>query len=299
MAFDSSSLCFEAGTLEQKIAACTQQALRSGALQSISTEYERVEDAGISFVVRILANLVRKEKAQKQRPKDFNPFLPYEADLFVTDLSETHLCLLNKFNVVDHHILLVTHDFESQERWLNWQDFQAVWACLSEIDGFAFYNGGKAAGASQPHKHLQIVPLPLVDGAAGLPVETAIAAAEFYNGVGRSPLLPFAHAIGRIDCLTPPDSMAKLSLTLYQQLLAASGIEYQGDRQTAAYNWLATRRWMMVVARSCESYQSIAVNALGYGGSLLVRNSSQMQQLKQLGALNLLSKVGRSFAHTA
>ncbi|MFE4107609.1 ATP adenylyltransferase family protein [Almyronema epifaneia] len=294
MAFDASPLDFEVGTLWEKIRTRSHQALSSGALQSIPTDYERVEHQGIAFVVRILANLVRKEKAKKQRPQDFNPFLPYEEELFVTNLSATHLCLLNKFNVVDHHILVVTRAFEPQENWLNWRDFQALWACMAEIDGFAFYNGGQAAGASQAHKHLQVVPLPLVDEAVSLPIETAIAAAEFQNGIGRSPLLPFNHAIGQLDptLLHQPDRMAEFALTLYQQLLSATAIAYQGDRQTAAYNWLATRHWMMIVPRSQESYQSIPVNALGYAGSLLVRNQQQMQQLKQLGAVNLLCKVG-------
>ncbi|NEQ31255.1 MAG: phosphorylase [Leptolyngbya sp. SIO4C5] len=294
MASDSSSLCFEAGTLWEKITTRTQRALASGALQSIPTEYERLEQQGVDFVVRILANLVRKEKAKKRQPQDFNPFLPYEKDLFVTDLSHTHLCLLNKFNVVDHHILIVTRAFESQECWLNPPDMLALWACMAEIDGFAFYNGGRAAGASQPHKHLQIVPLPLVDGMASLPIETAIAATEWQSNIGRSPLLPFVHAIGRLDLalLDQPARMADYALSLYQQLLAATGIAHQGDRQTAAYNWLATRRWMMVVPRSQESYEAIPVNSLGYAGSLLVRNQSQLEQLKQLGALNLLSKVG-------
>ncbi|NIO40609.1 MAG: phosphorylase, partial [Burkholderiales bacterium] len=37
-----------------------------------------------------------------------NPFLPYGKDLFVSDISETHLALLNKFNVIDYHLLIVT-----------------------------------------------------------------------------------------------------------------------------------------------------------------------------------------------
>ena len=29
---------------------------------------------------------------------------------------------------------------------------------LAEVEGLAFFNGGTVAGASQPHKHLQVVP---------------------------------------------------------------------------------------------------------------------------------------------
>ena len=48
-----------------------------------------------------------RERARQQQGKTApaNPFLPYEEDLYVCDLSPTHVCLLNKFNVVDHHFL--------------------------------------------------------------------------------------------------------------------------------------------------------------------------------------------------
>ena len=155
------------GTLWTRIQKQTRHGLECGALQSIATDYEFVEDNGVNFLVRVLTNLTRKDEAKKKQDKaakkgkDFNPFLPYEEDLFVSDISQTHLCLLNKFNVVENHLLIVTREFEEQESLLNYQDFQAMWACLREIDGLIFYNGGKIAGASQRHKHLQLVPTPL------------------------------------------------------------------------------------------------------------------------------------------
>jgi sulfate adenylyltransferase (ADP) / ATP adenylyltransferase len=134
---------------------------------SIPTEYEIIESEGIPFLVRIASNLVRKQQAKKPR-RDFylddqySPFLPYEEDLFVTEISDTHFGLLNKYNVVDHHLLMVTSEFEEQEAFLNLFDFIAIGACLSEIDGLAFYNSGYVAGASVRHKHLQFIPLPFL-----------------------------------------------------------------------------------------------------------------------------------------
>jgi ATP adenylyltransferase len=165
-----SDLCLTPGTLWNKIQYQTRHALDCGALQPIDTHYEFLEEGGMRFLVRILANLARKEEANqaqeatKKSGKDFNPFLPYEEDLFVADISSTHLCLLNKYNVVDHHILIVTRDFEDQDTWLTEADFRALVACMMEIDGLAFYNGGRLAGASQRHKHLQLVPPPPLPG---------------------------------------------------------------------------------------------------------------------------------------
>src|SRR4030095_920360 len=75
--------------------------------------------------------------------------------------SPSHYLLLNKFCLPAGHVLLVTRRFERQERLLTIEDFDALITCLGEVDGLGFYNGGIEAGASQPRKHLQFVPLPL------------------------------------------------------------------------------------------------------------------------------------------
>ncbi|MEM8505412.1 MAG: DUF4922 domain-containing protein [Cyanobacteria bacterium P01_D01_bin.1] len=288
-------ISWEAGSLWQKLEAQTRHGLDTGALQSIETELEYVEEGGVRFLVRVLANLSRKEKARKQQGKTTpaNPFLPYEQDLYVTDVSQTHLCLLNKFNVVDHHFLIVTRVFEPQENWLTLADFEALVRCLREVDGLGFFNGGQVAGASQPHKHLQVVPLIDME----LPIETVIAQVQKETSVWRSPLLPFEHAttsLESIDTTNNYNKTAQYYLDHYQKLLSAVGI-HSGDwegKQTAAYNLLCTRKWMMVVPRSQEKFLDISVNSLGFAGSLLVKNKEKLEQLKQLGPMKLLRKVG-------
>ncbi|PIG95262.1 phosphorylase [Gloeocapsopsis sp. IPPAS B-1203] len=292
-------MVLEAGKLWTRVIEQTEYALHTGALQSIPTDYEFVEQNGISFLVRTLSNLVRKDEVKKQQEdstsagKDFNPFLPYEEDLFVADISDTHLCLLNKYNVVDHHLLMITRDFEDQENWLNWRDFQAMWITLAEIDGLAFYNGGKIAGASQKHKHLQLVPLPLAEK-VNLPIERAIATAKFTDSIGTSSIFPFVHAIALLDPSWTLDTAATATLECYQNLLHAVGLntnQFKSDKQSGAYNLLATRQWMLVVPRLQESFESISVNSLGFAGSLFVRNDEQMQILKHYGPMRILQQV--------
>jgi ATP adenylyltransferase len=48
---------------------------------------------------------------------------------------------------------------------------------------------------------------------------------------------------------------------------------------------------MMIVPRSQESFQSIAVNSLGFAGALLVRDLEQLEVLKTLTPLHLLQSV--------
>jgi sulfate adenylyltransferase (ADP) / ATP adenylyltransferase len=284
------------GTLWTRIKEQTKYALECGALLSIPTDSEFVEDHGIKFLVRILSNLRRKDTA-KQQDKKINPFLPYEQDLFVTDISETHVCLLNKFNVVDYHLLIITRAFEEQKKLLTLADFAAFWACLAEFDGLVFYNGGQIAGASQPHKHLQIVPLPLTESGSSIPIEPLIKSAQFTDAVTTIPELPFVHALGKLDprWSDSPYTGAEKTLQLYEELLSAVGITAEADnQQSGAYNLLATREWMLIIPRSHESFQSISVNSLGFAGALLVRNQEQMQLIKELKPMRILQNVGVS-----
>lgn len=266
----------------------TQYALKIGALQSIPTYYEWIEDQGIPFLVRILVNLVRKEQEKQDKPKDFNPFLPYEKDLFVCDLSETHLCLLNKYNVVENHLLIITRDFEDQENYLTLADFEALTFCLNEIEGLGFYNGGKLAGASQKHKHLQLVPFPFMDSYKKLPIETAIKQVNFNNEIGITPLFSFPHGIILLNEFNDFQILFKH----YHHLLEFVKIDHKiGKKCPQAYNLLITRNWMMMVKRSQETFQGIPVNSLGFSGALLVKNQEQLNLLKTITPLQLLKGV--------
>lgn len=300
----TSTITLQPGTLWQKILDRTEQALRCGALRSIQTECEFVEQANVRFLVRISGNVTRKlaakrqeEQKKEQTGKNFNPFLPYEEDLFVADISDTHLCLLNKFNVVDHHLLIITRAFEEQDTWLTLADFEALWACLAEYDGLAFYNGGSLAGASQRHKHLQIIPLPMLPGEVHLPIAPLLVEQRAPTAAMTLTGFPFRNGFTQFDpILTQASlSMPGLMQQCYHTLLQTVGLcghnRPLADQPTAAYNLLATRQWMLIVPRSQESFESISVNALGFAGSLFARDPAQMQQLKAYGPMNLLLKV--------
>jgi ATP adenylyltransferase len=273
------------GDLWQRTIAQTQHAIACGALRSLPTTYEIVEEQGMQFLVRIFLDLVRKQAAQVQQVQEKrNPFLPYEPDLYVMDVSETHVCILNKFNVVDHHLLIITRAFEAQESVLTLPDFQALWACLQEVDGLGFYNAGAPSGASQPHKHLQVVPLPLCHESGVLPLPSQLVQGNLAS-------LPFVYGLVQFDLANQSiDQAAESLLTAYQSLLQQVGCARQ-EQNPAPYNLLVTRQWMFLVPRSHDSYQGIGFNALGFAGALLVRDAEQMQQLKQIGLMQLLQKV--------
>ena len=288
------------GTLWTSVKEQTEHALQCGALLSIPTEFEFVEQDNLRFLVRILSNLNRKKAAKEKQEKqsatsgqEFNPFLPYEEDLFVADISDTHVCILNKFNVVDYHLLIITRAFEEQESLLTLEDFAAMWACLADFDGLAFYNSGKIAGASQRHKHLQLVPLPLAPSGLQIPIEPLLTSAQFQNSNTTLPKLPFVHAFAPLNSnwVQSPFAGAQATEQLYRTLLHAVGLD---ARQSGAYNLLATREWMLIIPRSQEHFQSISVNSLGFAGTLLVRNPAEMEILKAQGPMTILKNVAVS-----
>lgn len=284
-------ILLEPGILWTKIKQTTEHALKCGALKSIPTEFEFIEQDGVKFLVRILSNLNRKKAAKEKQDKqtaatgkEFNPFLPYEEDLFVADISDTHVCILNKFNVVDYHLLIITRAFEEQESLLTLEDFAAMWACLADFDGLVFYNGGKLAGASQRHKHLQIVPI----SSEEIPITPLLKEAKLEDAITTIPGLPFLHAFTTLNW----DENAEVTLEKYYALLEMIGIEaVDNNKQSGAYNLLATRKWMLIVPRSEEEFESISINSLGFAGALLVRNAEQMRLVKDFGPMDILKNV--------
>jgi sulfate adenylyltransferase (ADP) / ATP adenylyltransferase len=290
---------FMKGTLWTRILERTGAALNSGALKPIGTEGRVITDSGVDFRVRMVSSLARKDadkillaeksKGGSEKP---NPFLPYEKDMFVADISDTHICLLNKFNVIEHHLLIVTRSFEHQERLLTVHDFEAIWRCMGEFEGLAFYNGGEIAGASQDHKHLQLIPLPMSSSGRAVPMESLFEPPPKTPGV--VPGIPFIHAFKRFSSMKdiPHDMAAQALFQMYRLMLQQVDMNPFAEReetlQSGPYNLLFTRRWMLLVPRSKEFFDSISINALGFAGALLARTSKEMDLIQKKGGMEVL-----------
>ena len=288
-----------AGALRKHLEQRTAAGLAGGALQSIQTESEIVQQAGVDFLVRRIANLRRKDQARfaAAAAEDSNPFLPYDPALYLGDIGPRHAAVLNKFNVVAKHLLLVTRAFVHQEQLLDKDDFAAAWFCLSELGGLVFYNGGREAGASQTHKHLQWVGLPLTEQGPDLPIEVLFGQIINGDGIARSAGLPFVHGIAACDQVLGDlggdrEALVKLSLELYHEMLRQVGLAPIGTRQSGPYNLLLTRRHMLLVPRSEEFVEGISLNALAYAGAFLVRSDVHLERLRSIGPLAVLSRAG-------
>ena len=55
------------------------------------------------------------------------------------------------------HLLIVSKKYQPQWFELSQGDLETSYMVLRALQGFSFYNSDKRAGASQRHKHLQII----------------------------------------------------------------------------------------------------------------------------------------------
>jgi ATP adenylyltransferase len=293
----------KSGTLWQSLLARTAHARQCGAIHPIPTTSETIEQSGVAFHLRIVTALAQKQAA-KAAQSGTNPFLPYDPDLFVAEISPTHVALLNKFNVVDHHLLIVTRMFEDQQTLFTREDCEALLICLAEIDGLGFYNAGPAAGASQPHKHLQLIPLPDATESL-LPIEPLLRSVQMAGATGIVPGLPFLHAYAPMNppWLDPRGDGAASLLACYYSLLQAAGLSIRPEpgrpAVSAPYNLLVTRRWLLLVPRAQESFEGISINALGFAGALLVKNTAELEMLRKQGPMTALQRVSLPRASSA
>jgi ATP adenylyltransferase len=257
------------GTLGRRLAEVSRRALQSGALEPIATRSTFLEDGGVRFIVRIVERIQRKKASHEAQEKSGrNPFLPYEDELFVADVSPTHVAVLNKFNVMENHLLVVTRLFEEQESLLTPEDFEATRLVLEEFDSLFFYNSGPAAGASQRHKHLQFVPVPIGEGPERCPIEVLLAPGS----------RPVSFSC-RFEASAPTRER-------YLEALA----EY-GRRSNGAYNLVATRDWMLFVPRRQGRFESISVNGLGFAGAFLAKDDEELARLRDVGPMTVLREV--------
>lgn len=84
------------------------------------------------------------------------------SDLVVVKYDEIlgydYTLALNKFNTLTDHVLILSNSFKLQYLPLNHNDFSVWYLTLTAMNGVGFFNSNKIAGASQIHRHLQVVP---------------------------------------------------------------------------------------------------------------------------------------------
>ncbi|RSM17790.1 hypothetical protein CDV31_003397 [Fusarium ambrosium] len=107
-----------------------------------------------------------KRQARKARMLANDVFQNPPAALRISDLGPSHYLVLNKFAIAAEHFILATNEFKDQDHLLEKDDFAAIRACIDAYDNpdggdglFTFFNSGEFSGASQAHRHVQMIPI--------------------------------------------------------------------------------------------------------------------------------------------
>lgn len=285
-------------------------ALASGDLLPIITEQIDIQEQGLSFVVRWVSTLAAKDATKEgtanseqdttkvampggPRDPDFNPFLNPDPELLIGPVGEHHVAILNKFPVCANHVVLACREFKEQLSPLALEDFSALATIMSGSGGLGFYNGGTQAGASQRHKHVQW--LPTAEGNASLRFLVIDFPDDIpEHSVIKHPLFTFRHAFVKTQCgLGVAAATSAASMHKAFELASANlGFTVNSLGLLPPCNMLVEQGWMLVLPRQQEHVADVSVNALSYGGTLYVRQPEQVEPVRKMGPLAILSQAG-------
>ena len=261
-------------------------ATASGALVPLETSLDQlIGEGGSRFELRHLLCATPKHlRAEGPKP---NPFLPWDRRLEVEQIGDSHVVILNKFPVQAGHMLLITQAWQPQTGWLSIDDWCALAKVNATTTGLWFFNSGPDAGASQPHRHLQLLPRGALE-----PICTRQdwfqSCAAGTTDLAEDPLLGSC----RVVPMNPNpngEMLHQIYLSLARDL--ELGTPTQDGRPRGAYNLLLSRDWMAMVRRRMEGIRGFSVNALGFAGSLLSTESSDRAWIERSGPEALLHAV--------
>ncbi|KAI0732070.1 ATP adenylyltransferase-domain-containing protein [Fomitopsis betulina] len=291
-----------------------------------STIYKHTE-CDVDFEIRLCPALQQKpqlptphfsdeSKLPSEKPDPFAP--PYTPTLYLGDIKDEeegleYVVLFNKYAVVKHHILLVTKEYQSQTSPLRPPDLVQTYRLLIAAHRagrrfVAFYNCGILSGASQPHKHLQLIP---VDD-DGPPIESLARKAkiDFPNRAFTLNSLPYANHVRRLPTsLTSAayDDLERELSTAFLSLLdlVIATVRHDPDYPsgTPSYNFILTLEHMHLIPRKKENHileetgEALSVNSLGYTGMVLVKSEVELDVVRRAGIGRILRDVGVESVH--
>lgn len=242
------------------------KALAEGSLMPIATEAEQIEEQGVRYLGHLVTENAGKKLLNLTAKHTSNPFLPYEKSMYVCEAGEHHVCLLNKFPVISPHLLICSKDFVPQESPLSWEDWHAWLGGFTHSDVLGFYNSGPLAGASQSHRHMQLV-------RSDIPLEKVIAGGK----------LPFAHWLYLVEAMTTDE----LYDAYLKGMKALSLFNETGD-VCKPHNILLTERWLLILPRTANNVQGLFANGINYSGRFLVKQPEQLVWLQEYGLMRFL-----------
>ena len=232
------------------------------------------------FIIRKLDS--SKFKKTKIYGPNQNPFCPWEKILEIDKIGDNHQLILNKYPVQKGHILLVTNTWKPQNGLLDINDWKAIQKVNNDTSGLWFFNSSPIAGASQPHRHFQL--LRRSKDEISCPREKWFL--EMKLDVDSYSKLKKNIIVSKFNFLENSISLFELYLELCNKL--GLGNPINDKKPKYPYNLLITNKWLAIIKRSNDNTHGFSINALGFAGYLLVTEKSDINYLKQYGPEKLL-----------
>lgn len=276
-----------------------------------------------------LANKPNKTSSlprHEPQPKPFNPFEAPPPALTVAAIEPDHLLVLNKFAIVPEHSILITRAFQPQTHLLAAGDLAAAHACTrayrndaqrapDETDLFVFFNSGAHSGASQPHRHLQLLPVARMrDGlaaGAGWQVLADQVVRDDDDDEPRGGSRPFFTAGERLPPGIDAEALLAVYLRLYRIACSAAGAGRvstaavaEGLEARISYNLAMTADSMVIMPRTAEGavvrdkqgreVGLLALNGTVLAGTALAKNEAEWDALREdpEQLLTILRQIG-------
>ena len=235
---------------------------------------------GNDFVIREL-DITKFKKSTLIGPK-INPFRPWDNILEIDSIGKYHQLILNKYPVQLGHILLITNEWKEQNGWIDIKDWEAIKEVNKDTTGLWFFNSGPLAGASQPHRHIQLLRRDISE--LSCPREKWIL--NFNNLDNKNKKFCKNIIIKKFSKSLNEENI----LEIYHELSSELGLGQPkiDKRPRYPYNLIFTNKWMILIKRKTDNLLGISINALGFAGYILVTKKSDIKYLKRFGPEKLL-----------
>lgn len=211
-------------------------------------------------------------------------------------ISKTHSIVYNKYPVFKDHLLVITRAYENQSIRLTANDLIVTYQTLFAVKGFAFYNSSKVAGASQEHKHLQVLGYENFDN-------------DFFKQIRKS----FEHVQ-----LTDKEEYKQVQCWVFEEWIYA-GIKFRkvGSKDTQEeyaeylkkvyelgmgllgqyhnttdYNLVMGEDYLLVVPRSQEKFQGkVSLNGFALIGSLAATSNEKAALMAEANYRDIFNEI--------
>ncbi|CAD8199356.1 unnamed protein product [Paramecium octaurelia] len=255
-------------------------------------------EQGIEFHIKLVKSLAKKPVGHQQ---NINPLIePFQPGQLVMRLQNYNI-LLNKYPVNPYHALLVPQQFIHQTEKFSKEYLSLAYDLLCAVEGFAFFNSHPEAGASLDHKHFQIVPKSAYQSANILNhikewwFEKSVRQANKFTKLRCLKKTKHFICFFNQDLLQNPNcderQQQNILYETYEKLLNKCQVE---DIRELKHNLIMTQEFLMIVVRKQAAFNGVAMNAVGFTGSLLAKNEQECEKLKQTRIIEILENLAQA-----